>query len=206
MNSPLYRPEKSLYERLTTQWLTLTNFAWFLGAVLVIIMLVLMFKSAKVLGVGQKEYPYELVGVTATQLDSHLNTARAMGSVVFLYDSKCTNCPKEMDSLLNLRAFEKDKQIALFFVSMDDDPVSTMNFLEKQNVPESMITYYASPEDRQFIANSLKRRGSVAVDLTYPHTLLFNSAGKLIVEYKGYVRSQEIMRTLKLYKMQQDIN
>lgn len=202
LNNPHYRPQRSLYQTVTTKWLTLTNFAWFLGGVLTLIMLVLMAKSAKVLGVGADEYPYDLVAIRGTQLDARLRNTRTMGTLVFLYDSKCKNCAKEMDSLLNLRSLEEKNQIALIFISMDEKPIDAMNFLEEQRVPESMVTYYVAPEARVNIKTVLDNHGTPGVDYQFPHTILFGNDGRMIVEYKGYVRSQEIMRTLQLYKIQ----
>jgi hypothetical protein len=203
LNNPHYRPQRSLYETVTSKWLTLTNFAWFLGILLAIVMAVLIAKSAKVLGVGGKEYPYELVALTGTQLDYNLRSARTMGSLVFMYDSNCKGCDKEMDSLLNLRSYEENNQISLYFISLDENPVDTMTYLEKQRVPESMVTYHVSPDTRNAVKTVLENHGTTPIKFEFPHTMLFSNSGQLIVEYKGYVRSQEIMRTLQLFKLQQ---
>lgn len=108
-----------------------------------------------------------------------------------------------MDSLLNLRNYEKDNQIALFFISLDEMPTETMAFLESRHVPESMVTYYVAPQSRGNIKTVLENHGTTPIAFTFPHTLLFNNSGGLIMEYKGYIRGQEIMRTLNLYKTHQ---
>lgn len=194
-----YRPQRSLYDNLSTKVLTLTNFAWFLAGLLVLILVTLLVKGVG--KIGSNEYPYTIQSINSITLDQKLRDTRTIGSLVFLYDSKCTNCPKEMDSLLNLRSLEESGKLALHFISMDADPLDTMTFLEQRKVPESMITYYVPPEGRTAIAATLEDHGVVKVNFDFPHTMLFNNDGKLIVEYRGYVRSQEISRTLQLYQL-----
>lgn len=194
------RPQRSLYSTITTRWLTPTNFAWFLAAVLSAVLIALAVNSARVLGIGETRYPYILTAMSGTSLDAGLRNSNALGTVVFLYDSKCTGCDRQMASLLNLRSAEKEGFVSLYFLSMDNTPEETMAFLHNQRVPTSMKTYYISPETRVNITTILSHRGSMALDSKYPHTLLFNNTGQLIVEYKGYVRAQEILRTLNLYR------
>lgn len=198
-NSP-YRPQRNLYENVTTRLLTLTNFAWFLSAVLVLIMLTLVVKGVGKVS-GDSEYPYTIQSINSLQLSQKLRDANTLASLVLLYDSKCANCAREVDSLLNLRSKEAEGKLTLFFVSMDDDPKDTMRFLEERNVPESMITYYVPPVGRTALAATLEDHGAAKVTADYPHTLLFNNKGRLIVEYRGYVRSQQITRTLQLYQL-----
>lgn len=202
MSSPTNhpRPRRSLYYTVTTQWLTPTNFAWFLAAALVIVLSVLAVNSARVLGLGENRYPHTLVAMNGTALDAALRNANTLGTVVFLYDSQCTGCDRQIVSLLNLRSAEEEGFVSLYFLSMDNTPEETLAFLQDQHVPESMKTYYVSPGMRVNITTILSHRGSMALDSRFPHTLLFNNTGQLIVEYKGYVRAQEILRTLNLYR------
>lgn len=202
MPSPTNHPRirHSLYRTITTRWLTPTNFAWFLAGLLAVVLLVLAVNSARVLGMGETRYPYTLVAMSGTTLDTKLRNANTLGTVVFLYDSKCAGCDRQLASLVNLRSAEDEGFVSLYFLSMDNTPEETMAFLHDQRVPTSMKTYYISPETRVNITTILSHRGSMALDSKYPHTLLFNNTGQLIVEYKGYVRAQEILRTLNLYR------
>lgn len=193
------RPRRPLYHTINRR-MTPTNFAWFLAVVLAVVLLILTINSARLLGAGENRYPHTLVAMNGSALDAKLRNSNTLGTVVFLYDSKCTGCDRQMASLLNLRSAAEEGFVSLYFLAMDNTPEKTMAFLQSQRVPESMKTYYVSPETRVNITTILSHRGSMALDSKFPHTLLFNNTGQLIVEYKGYVRAQEILRTLNLYR------
>lgn len=194
------RPRKPLYDVIVTRWLTLTHFAWFLAAVLALVLGVLAVKSADRLG-RKGEYPYTLVAMTATHLDMHLRDMRAKGAVVMLYDANCGDCGKQINSLLNLRALQGGGELDIIILSLDDAPETAMRYLDSINLPESMVTYYAGTTERAAIGRTLERIGSTRVTFSYPHTLLVGKGRKVITEYKGYIRSQEIIRTLRLHSM-----
>lgn len=200
-NTPHFRPQKPLYDVIVDKWLTLTNFAWFLTAVLAFVLLMLAVNSAEKLS-GSKEYPYQLLAMNGGTLDMTLRDMPTKGAVVMLYDTSCGElCEKQISTLLNLRDMEKKNELKLMLLSMDDSPEATMQYLEKIRLPESMVTYYVAPEDRSAVKSTLDRTGSSGVDYKYPHTLLIRKPRKLVVEYKGYVRSQEIVRSMRLHSM-----
>lgn len=197
-NTPHFRPQKPLYDVIVEKWLTLTNFAWFLTAVLVFVLLMLAINSAKKLA-GDEEYPYQLVAMSGSTLDMTLRDMDTKSAVVMLYDSTCGEmCEKQISTLLNLRELEGKNEMKLMLLSMDDTPEATMEYLKKIRLPETMVTYYVNPEGRNAVKTTLDRTGSTGVDYSYPHTLLIGKPRKMIVEYKGYVRSQEIVRSQRL--------
>lgn len=193
----IYRPQRTLYDVIVTRWLTLTNFAWFLAAVLAGVLLLLAVKGAGKLG-GDDGQPYTLVAMTGASLDMTLRDMETKNAVVMLYDANCRDCEKQISTLLNLRSLQESKELGIYIISLDDKPETTMQYLESIDLPESMVTYYGGGPGRADIGRTLERIGSSDVDFSYPHSLLIGKGRKFIIEYKGYVRSQEIQRTIKL--------
>lgn len=199
-DKPNFRPQRSLTDAIA-RWLTLSHFAWFLAVALVVMLGVIGVKSAQKIQ-SSSGSPYTLTAMTGTTLDIALRDMQTRNALVFLFDARCGElCDKQLAALLNLRQMQESGALALFLVALDDTPQDTVRYLESIRWPASMPVHYAAPEERNSIGRTLERLGSGSVRFTYPHTLLFAKPRKLITEYKGYVRSQEISRTLQLHRM-----
>lgn len=199
-DKPQFRPQKSLTDRIA-KWLTLSTFAWFLAVVLVGILAFLAVKGAEKL--SDNGYPYTLVAMDGKTLDLSLRDMPAKNAVVLLFNAKCGDlCDKQIDTLLNLRPMEENGSLRLLLIALDDDPLATMRYLESIDFPQSMRVYYTAPAARAQLLQTLERIGSgTARKMAYPHSMIIAKPRKFIVEYQGYIRSQEIMRTIRLHNM-----
>lgn len=189
------RPHRTFYDTVT-RWLTPTGFAWFLAGLLSVMLLVLAIKGAHKL--SDDAPPYRLLAMSGATLDMTLRDMETAYAVVLLYDAACHDCEKQIDTLLNLRSLTQKKELGIYIISLDATPETAVEYLKAIGMPESMATYYAGEAARAELGKTLERIGSAHVDFQYPHTLLIGKGRKFIIEYKGYVRSQEILRTIKL--------
>lgn len=199
-DKPRFRPEQSLVDTIATRWLTLTNFAWFLAAVLTVVLVVLGVKSAEKLSAGS--IPYRILAMDGVTLDMELRDMPTQNAVVVLFSAACGDaCEKQVSTLLNLRGHQEKDGFSLYFIAMDDRPEDTLAYLKSIDFPESMTAYYAAPQAHASIRDTLMRIGSPNVNFTYPQSFLVTKPRKLVMEYQGYVRAQEILRTLRLHKL-----
>lgn len=199
-DKPQFRPQKSLTDKVA-KWLTLSTFAWVLAVVLVGVLAFLAVKGAEKL--SDKGYPYTLIAMDGKTLDLSLRDMKTKNAVVLLFNAKCGElCGKQIDTLLNLRPMEENGAMRLFFIALDDDPLATMRYLESIDFPQSMAAYYTAPTGRAKLLQTLERIGSVSArKQAYPHSMIIAKPRKFIVEYQGYIRSQEVMRTIRLHNM-----
>jgi thioredoxin-related protein len=187
--------------------MTPTNFAWFLVAVLGVILLILAVNSMqKISGGGKKAYPHDIIGLSSSLLRQYLGNPQTTATLVTLYTSdNCEYCDEQLEALLNLRSLEKERKLKIYAISTDANPEDTAKYLMQKRIPESFTTYYAAPQTMRSISIDLEQMGSTNIRRErknpFPHTMLFNERGKLIVEYSGYVRSEQVVRTLKLYAL-----
>jgi hypothetical protein len=197
-DKPQFRPQKSLVNIIADKWLTPSGFAWFLAFMLAFLMLTLAVKGAQKLSSNS----YQLTAMNAVTLDMTLRDMDSNGALVYLFDADCgSDCEKQLDSFLNLRSQQESGEISLFFIAMDDKPEDSIAFLSKMNFPDSLTVYYAAPDEHQRIASTLERIGSTGVPLKYPHSFVIGKNRKFISEYKGYIRAQEVVRTLRMFKI-----
>lgn len=199
-DKPQFRPQKSLADRIA-KWLTLSSFAWFLAVLLVGLMVFLGIKGAQKL--GDNGYPYRLVAMDGKTLDLTLRDMKSKNALVLLFDANCGElCDKQINSLLNLRPMEENGTLQLMLIALDKDPHDTMAYLESIDLPQSVTVYYSSPENCEGVLDTLERIGSGSVrKMAYPHSILIAKPRKFIMEYPGYIRSQEVMRTIRLHNM-----
>lgn len=126
----------------------------------------------------------DIPSVNATDLVKLINKEKGKVVVVNIFASWCPPCREEVPGIVNIRKAFPEKDLALFGVSVDEIPRSLVNF-----VNNSKINYPVMLAKEDFV----EKVGVTAV----PHLLIYNKAGELVVNHKGFVGEEELTEGIK---------
>ncbi|MBM3617743.1 MAG: redoxin domain-containing protein [Alphaproteobacteria bacterium] len=164
------------------------NKGLFATAVLGFVLLILL--STGIKRALFSDNPLAFVSATPKQIEDSLKYTNKLSSLVFIFDSKCLPCKRQLSSFESLYANVRSGELNMVLISFDESPDTAADFLRLHKLPAEIVPFYAEPENREPLKALLKSYGAQMNGV--PFIGLFNKQGALMDQYTPVVSAQQI--------------